>query len=336
MTQPAGTQGGDPFDALFDSLFDPAAVVDPKTGRFVRANAAAEVLLGYSGQALTHLGPADIHPHELPRMQRFLAEVRGRGRWSTEELACRRSDGERVPAAIRATLIRPGTDQERLLLVIRDRREHRLAELGASVRQLFHDLKNTLATAQILCDRLAGDDRRSVRLSAEAMARALERAVQLCRDTVQVGRARDRAPQRERFLLADVLEEVEATALLPEETGRLTDDSPEPVILDADFEQVYRILLNLVRNALDAGATRLTVTGRREAEAAVLDVADDGPGLPEAVRAGLGAEQRRASTAGSGLGLMIAAELAAAHGGALSIEATGPGGTRFRVRLPDA
>jgi len=59
------------FGALFESVFDPAVVIDPVAGRFVAANPAAEALFGYTAADLRALSPADLHPHEIPRLDRF-------------------------------------------------------------------------------------------------------------------------------------------------------------------------------------------------------------------------------------------------------------------------
>lgn len=338
MTDPSHNLLRDPFEALFDGLLDAALVVDGDTGHFVRANPEALRLLGYGMDELAARTPADIHPHELPRVTAFLRDVRRAGMWSADDLSCRRCDGDTVPAVIHASMIR-FEGREAVLVTIRDRREKRLAELGAAVRRLTHDLKNTLSTAQLMCDRLGAHQDERVRLSAQSMTRALERAVALCRDAVQTGRASLPAPDRERFLLSDLLEELDATVAGRELAGyTIVDESPDAVLIDADFDQTYRIVMNLVRNAFDAGATRIVLTGGHDAQAGVtrLDVADNGPGLPEGIAAAIGREQSGQGVTGSGLGLMIARELCENHGGGLSVQDTGPDGTRFSVTLPVA
>lgn len=321
-------------DDLIAENFDPAVLIDPSSGRFFAANRAAQQMLGFSDAEFARMTPADIHPHELARLEGFLDNVRREGRWSSDELSCRTRDGRTVPALLRARLVSAG-GREAMLVVIRDQRERRLAELGTTVRQVTHDLKNTLATAQLMCDRLATHEDNRVRLSSESIARALERALVLCRQTVEAGHAGVPAPHRERFLLADVVEEVSATAVGPD-GGAATLDAmaADTVILDADFDQTYRILLNLVRNAFDAGARSIKITGHNDAATAVIDVQDDGPGLPETVAARIGQDQRSGTDGGSGLGLRICDQLCRNHGGALEVAETGPRGTRFRVTLP--
>jgi signal transduction histidine kinase len=107
----------------------------------------------------------------------------------------------------------------------------------------------------------------------------------------------------------------------------------------ADREQMFRALNNLVRNAAEAGATRIVLGARHEStplgRRAVIEVADNGPGLPEPVRQHLFQPfAGTARTGGTGLGMAIARDLARAHGGDLTLVSTGPEGTAFRFSLP--
>jgi signal transduction histidine kinase len=107
-----------------------------------------------------------------------------------------------------------------------------------------------------------------------------------------------------------------------------------------DSEQVFRIILNLVRN----GAEAMALTGRsgairinalRQRGATIIDVCDTGPGIPAHLRDKLFQPFAGAGKGGSGLGLAIARELARAHGGDVTLFATSGEGTVFRVTLPD-
>jgi signal transduction histidine kinase len=110
----------------------------------------------------------------------------------------------------------------------------------------------------------------------------------------------------------------------------------------ADPDHLFRILANLVRNARNAleasgrdGA--VTVSSRVEGADLHIDVADDGPGLPEKALENLYQAFRGGATPrGSGLGLAIAQELAAMQGGAVTLLNTGPDGATFRVTVPAA
>lgn len=323
------------FEELFDGMQDPALLLDGQSGRISAANRAAARLLEYPQSDLVGMYAADIHPHELPRLQEFLGEVLKNGAWLRDDLSCRTRSGSFVPAEVRSTAF-SGGQGDTILAILRDLRGEQLAEVGQSVRKLVHDLRNALATAQLLSDRLQGHADPQVQAGADVMSRSLERALDLCQQTLKAGRSEEHHPERTRFLLDDVVEEIEATAILPGNIGaQLRFTGGSGTLLDADFDQVYRILLNLARNASDAGARIIEIIGEREQDAAVITIADDGPGLPQIIIDRLDEEKDGSSAGGTGLGLMIASELARGHGGALSVTQTGPEGTRFTLRIPD-
>ena len=324
-------------EQVFEELYDPAFLIDPEAGRFIGANPAACNFLGYDSDELQRLTPADIHPHEIPRLDAFLEAVTHHARWSTDELACRSKDGGLIPAQVRASLVTLD-GHNYILAIVRDRREEQLAELGRSIRKLTHDLRNTMVASRLMGDRLQSHEDPLVQRSAELISRSVDRAVRMCEEALQAGTSEERPPQREHFPLRDAIDEVIA-AIGPEEVAGATLETRgmEGVDLDADFDQVFRIILNLVRNALAAGAQGIEIAADRDNGRTRIDIADDGPGLPESVEAQLFNEKTaRRGREGAGLGLMIAWELAANHGGAIELQRTGPDGTVFRIILPDA
>ncbi len=322
------------LDAVFDNLFDAVAVVDGETGRFIGANSEAIELLGYQPDELCSLRPDDIHPHEIPRLREFMSTIRTKGRWVSGDLSCRRKGGTLVPAEIRATRTQDG-GRELIVIVIRDRRVDQLADLGRSIRKIAHDLRNTLATAQLLSDSLLGHNDNRVRRNAETINRAIERALQMSREALGAGRSSTPAPDYQRFLLLDVVDELRNSLGVEDTSGALKLlDNAGDTILDADFDQVYRILLNLTRNAFDAGAQTITISCERREDAFAIMVADDGPGLPQDMVDQLFDEKLRSHSGKTGLGLMISQELAQNHGGALRLRSTSTQGTTFELCLP--
>ncbi|MFO8005939.1 ATP-binding protein [Thioalkalivibrio sp.] len=320
---------------LFEELYDPALLIDADNGDIIGANTAACLFLGYSAEEFAGLSPADIHPHEIPRLEAFLFAIQSHGRWVADDLSCRAKNGALIPAQVRATRVHIG-GRTYILSIVHDRRDAELAELGRSIRKLTHDLRNTMVSSRLMSDRLRRHEDPLVRQSAEVIARSVDRAVRMCQRTLEVGSAAEGKPRRERFMLADVISELHA-ALGPEEvTGaRLDATGAAAVELDADFDQVFRILMNLVRNALAAGATRIEIDGTADAASTIIDIRDNGPGLPVSVRSFLFAEKTGATPGGgAGLGLAIAWELARNHQGDLTLLATGPEGTAFRLALP--
>jgi signal transduction histidine kinase len=115
---------------------------------------------------------------------------------------------------------------------------------------------------------------------------------------------------------------------------RLDNAISSGLLVRADRIQLFRVLVNLLRNAAEAGARNAQVTADRASPTVVIEISDDGPGLPEAVRADLfrpfAGSMRRG---GTGLGLAIARDLMVAHGGEIELVETGATGTTFRMTL---
>lgn len=216
----------------------------------------------------------------------------------------------------------------------------RLAALGGSVARIAHDLRNSLAAAQIVSERLADSDDPKVRQSAPRLERALERAVKLAESTLSYGRAEEPAPQIQNVALRAALEEAAADALATYPAIRLENATPGDLIVRADRDNLHRIAVNLVRNAAQAmtgsGAPNgaIAIDAARENGALLITFTDQGPGVPERVKANLFAPFAASTRqGGSGLGLAIARELARAMGGDLFL-APSDAGARFCLRLP--
>jgi signal transduction histidine kinase len=220
----------------------------------------------------------------------------------------------------------------------------RLAALGAAVARIQHDLRNILSNAQLASDRLAEIDDPVVKKLAPRLVASLDRAVSLATNTLRYGRADERPPQRKFICLAPLVSEacdaaVEAR-IAPIDIAldiKVTDE----LQVDADSEQLYRMVLNLIRNSVEAlvergCAGKITVSAERHGQRVRIDVADDGPGIPSAVHGRLFQPFATAArSGGSGLGLAIARDLARAHGGDIVLTQTGDGGTIFRIEIPD-
>ncbi len=212
----------------------------------------------------------------------------------------------------------------------------RLAALGSAVTKITHDLRNILATAQLVSDRLAGIEDATVRRLAPTLIAALDRAIALCVGTMSFAREELPAPRPARFALRPFLAEL-AEALAPMAgEGRLVFDAvPEGLQIEADPEQLFRVLVNLGRNALEAGASRVTFSASSSERGVELEVADDGRGMAPAVRERLFQPfAGSAKAGGSGLGLAISRDLLRAHGGEIELKESRPGATCFRIFLP--
>ena len=212
----------------------------------------------------------------------------------------------------------------------------RLAGLGTAVTKINHDLKNILATALLLSDRLQRSDDPEVRRVTPRLMDAIERATRLCEQTLTFTREGPVHLERSSFDLRELVEEVGGT-LPARVNGEATwRNSLDPGIeITADREQLYRVLANLGQNAIEAGATRVEVSAERANGSLRIAVSDDGPGLTPRARERLFQPFAGSSRAGgSGLGLAIARELMRAHGGNIKLERSTGEGSRFALELP--
>jgi signal transduction histidine kinase len=224
------------------------------------------------------------------------------------------------------------------------RQKRRLAELGLAVSKINHELRNMLTTAQLLTDRLERVSDESVQRVAPRLVATLGRAIAFCEATLAYGRASERLPQRQLVPLASITEELEDLPGLAPGAGIILDTQvPDDLLIDADPDQLSRVLVNLVRNAVQAlsqtgssvGLPRVTVAAERQDRTVVIVVSDNGPGMPDRARANLFAPfQGSVRSGGTGLGLAITAELVRLHGGTVTLEPA-PVGTRFRLVIPD-
>jgi signal transduction histidine kinase len=211
----------------------------------------------------------------------------------------------------------------------------RLAALGTAVTKINHDLRNILATARLVTDGLTASAAPEVRRIAPRLLDAIDRAVALCTRTLDFSREGTPPLTSSRFRLAPLIDEVGPGLALSEQDLTIERAIPPELTIEGDRDQLHRVLLNLARNAVEAGAHRLRFTAAREAGAIAVEVADDGPGLPPKARENLFRPFfGSARPGGSGLGLAIARELVRAHGGELTLASSTGAGTVFRLTLP--
>jgi signal transduction histidine kinase len=220
----------------------------------------------------------------------------------------------------------------------------RLAALGLAVSKINHDLRNLLANTQLLSDRLISSPDPTVQSFAPKLIASLDRAIAFCNDTLRFGRVEEAAPRREMTRLRPLAEEVgDGLGLSPSTRVMMVVAIEDDLHIDADRDQLYRVLSNLVRNSLQAiesqradGPGTITIEARRHMHMTLIRLSDTGPGVPERARAHLfQAFQGSVRKGGTGLGLTIARELVVAHGGELRLAEGTASGAVFEIEIPD-
>lgn len=224
------------------------------------------------------------------------------------------------------------------------RQKDRLAQLGGAVAKVSHDLRNILTSAQLFTDRIESSEDPLVKRMAPKLVGSISRAVNLCETTLAFGRVDEPAPTLARLPLAPLVDELlEGERLAGGESGvTFVDDVPPAMVIRADGEQVFRVVSNLVRNARQAimatnAPGSITVSSTEDENAWCIHVADTGPGLPAKAQEHLFQPfQGGVRKGGTGLGLVIAADLIRGHGGRLELLKTDADGTTFAIHLPKA
>jgi two-component system sensor histidine kinase HydH len=210
--------------------------------------------------------------------------------------------------------------------------ERRLASLGTMSGVVAHELRNPLASlkghAQLLLETVQTPAQRA---QAQRVVDEAWRLEGLSASLLEL--ARTGAITRERVRVAPWLKGVVSGF----DPARLTvDDARAPETWSLDPVRFGQVLTNLVDNALQAAplAQPVRVCVAKQGAVLVLEVRDRGPGVPEADREKIFEPFVTSRIKGVGLGLAIARQIVALHGGSISVEPATGGGACFRVELP--
>ncbi len=227
------------------------------------------------------------------------------------------------------------------------RQQRNLAELGLAVSKINHDMRNILASAQLMSDRLGDLDDPMVKRLAPKLLRAIDRAVGYSNSVLSYGKSAEAEPRRRLLPLAPLVEDV-CGLLMAEQDNPIefVMHIPDNLQIDADPEQLYRVIHNLCRNAMQAlssvdaevsdAGRRVTVSAYRAGSVVSVSVDDTGPGMPQKARENLfSAFKGSVRSGGAGLGLAIAREIVLAHGGTIALVEKAQAGTLFRLEIPD-
>jgi len=217
-----------------------------------------------------------------------------------------------------------GVLQRNTLLALRQR--ERLADIGEAVAKINHDIRNVLSSATLVADTILASDDPRVRRAAPHIVRSLEQSVALVQSMMDY--LADTPPTAPECFSMPAL-----AAEIGESSG-LSVGYEGPEMLRLDRVMMSRILLNLARNATDAGAGSLSIDVWQAGKLGVIDIADDGPGIPREHWDDLFLAFRSKRRGGTGLGLAIARDLAVAQGGALKLSRSNADGSEFRLQLP--
>ena len=215
-------------------------------------------------------------------------------------------------------------------------RKRALAEMGEMAAVLAHEIRNPLGVikgrAQVLLEDLDGPPPAEALQALVHQSSRLERLVSSLLEFAHPAPPQPRRVDAEE-LLDDALEAVADTAV-ERQIALVSDGGGETITADAD--QLHRVLVNLLRNAMEASpdGSTVTVKVRVEGGAALISVTDSGKGLPDDLGDTIFKPFITTRQEGSGLGLAIVRRIAEAHGGSVRAENVSGRGARVTIHLP--
>jgi len=224
-------------------------------------------------------------------------------------------------------------------LLAKNRTAERLATIGQFAAGIGHELRNPLGVVESSAflvtkrlDQLQIADP-AIRRHLDKISVEVQRSNKTINDLLEL--ARSKPPKRSvvdcrRF----VLDTIPLAHLPPSVIVEVT--VPPGVTLDADTDQLGRIITNLLINAGQAmpGGGHVRIDAHREGTVTVMRIADDGPGIPAELREQVFQALFTTKAKGSGLGLSLSRRIAEAHGGTIAVEAAERGAT-FVLTVPD-
>jgi two-component system nitrogen regulation sensor histidine kinase NtrY len=336
------------IEAVLERIATGVVSID-RSGRIGTVNSAAVRLLEIEPSSTGRLALDLFARPDLAPVADLLDEsARSRTESVARELALVKDGRERHVAAV-ATYVE-GTEGgfDGTVLVVDDVtpliRAQKVAAWREVARRLAHEIKNPLTPIQLSAERL--------RRKLSAVDPPMQELVQECTSTI-IGEveslkglvdefsqfARMPAPRAVPTRLSALLDETLALY-----DGIVSDvkftrhDDPAVGDVRVDPEQLKRVLVNLVDNAIEAMDRRGTIAIETALDSAAgfvrIVVADDGPGIPAEEREKLFLPYYSTKGRGSGLGLAIVRRIVAEHGGSVDVADNVPRGTRFTIELP--
>jgi signal transduction histidine kinase len=366
-TAPSARSAGDAFARLFEAVHEGVYIgcVGPHASETIWANPFLKLMFGFAADTAAE----DVRPFDLERFvdtqarEQFLASLRRDASVTDYLLRLRRADRSLVWIEVTAHAERAANGGIRIEALMRDVSERKrledqardlyhqllqaekLAALGQTISGVAHELNNPLATILTWAERLSQrpvDEQ--TRRGLETILGESERAARIVRSLLTFARKRHTTRA-----MVDLNQVVRETLALRRYEQRLSNISIFEAFaaglpqVFADPHQVQQVLLNLIINAEQA---MLSANGRGtlilrtwhdiQKDAVVLEVHDDGPGVPEDVQPRIFDPffTTKEVGKGTGLGLTVAYAIVQEHGGRITVSSDPGVGAAFRVELP--
>ncbi len=318
-------------------------------GIITTINSAAARLLGINPSVVGHPARTVFDRPDLQPLGTLVSAAgRPRVEGSAQEIALARDGHEVHLAAVATPLVNDSGVPEGTVLVFDDVtpliRAQKVAAWREVARRLAHEIKNPLTPIQLCAERLrrhfasaSPSSKRLVDECTETIVGEVESLKGLVDEFSQFARmpAPRAVPTSVTQLVADTIALYDGIFAEVHIEQR---SAPGLPLVRLDPEQVRRVIINLVDNAVEAMERRGTIVLDAQHDPAHsvvrVVVADDGPGIPASEREKLFLPYYSTKRRGSGLGLAIVRRIIAEHGGSIDVGDNVPRGTRFTIELP--
>ncbi|MDR3565675.1 MAG: PAS domain S-box protein [Negativicutes bacterium] len=333
------------FNSVHDAIYVTEITPDGLPGRIIEANDTACHLLGYSRDELLRLTTADIVPLEhRGDAQERMAMLHNEKHVLIESVHIPK-EGSDIPVEINSHLLSLD-NQPCILSIVRDiteriRSEKEIARLdrlnliGAMAAGIGHEIRNPLTTVRGFLQMLTSKEEcLPHREYFELMVQELDRANSIITEFLSLAKNKsiDLRHGNLNTIVNIVLPLLEAGAILYDKTVKT--DLAEIVETPMDEKEIRQLVLNLVRNGLDAMPPGGILTIRTAAtdKEVILSVQDQGKGIPPDVADKIGTPFFTTKEYGVGLGLAVCYSIAARHNASITFD-SGPTGTTFSVHF---
>ena len=221
-------------------------------------------------------------------------------------------------------------------------RQEQLSAVGEATSMIVHDLRNSIGMIETIIDMAIRsiDDKKSVLESLELIRSSAKNGMLLAQDILDFASNKniEKSPVSSYDFINDVLGKVKPAC---EEKGiKLNLISADTVIFKGDYGKLFRMLLNLINNAIesfedeDISEPEISLSLLDSNGDITIRLSDNGPGIPEKIQSNLFTPFATCGkSGGTGLGLAISKQIVEAHNGSINVKSS-PEGTEFKIIIP--